>query len=84
MKYVVQFMSRETGERSEPFTTDVDRLYKVMEEKRDEVKIDDYILVLASVDDDNDNQMEWVKAPVFTIRNFLGLQGEPEQCPKES
>ena len=85
-QYLVQMLSAKNGSRSEPFVTDIDKLAVTL--RHSDLDHDDYIIVIAAVDDTNEEQFDWVKSPVFTIRTFLISQfpedwvevtGDPDQ-----
>ena len=68
-QFLVQMLSAENGSRSEPFVTDIDKLAMVL--RHSDLNHEDYIIVIAAIDDTNEEQFDWVKSPVFTIRTFL-------------
>lgn len=68
-QFLVQMLSAENGNRSQPFVTDIDKLAMVL--RHSDLNHDDYIIVIARVDDTEEEQFDWVTSPVFTIRTFL-------------
>ncbi len=73
MNYVVQFISHEYGHRSEAFTTTLEHLAETLRNK-EKVNLEDFILVVAQFDEDNENQIDWVQSPLFKIQSFLNSQ----------
>ena len=82
MKYVLQLVSHKTGERSKHITTTQDKLAKVLRKsvKAKEVPVEDFILIIASVEDDKPEQMDLMSTPMHTIESLLKAN-YPEDYP---
>lgn len=68
-KFMLQFVSRETGKRSEPFVTSWDKLYEALKdlEEQDNPKGDDYILLVCVIDGE---QTRIPATPLITVDTF--------------
>jgi len=82
MKYVIQLVSHQSGERSRHITTTQEKLAKVLRKNVKEKKVpaEDFILVIASVDEDNPEQMDLMSTPMHTIESLLKAN-YPEDYP---
>ena len=70
MKYLVQLMRAETGDRTQPFVTDIEEFAAKLRDA-DAALLNDYIIVIAGIDETNEEQLDWISSPVFTVQSFL-------------
>lgn len=69
-QYIIQFVSRETGYRTQPLAMTRQELKANLDKY--ELPAQDYILVVAKVDPNSEeNQLELVHSPLFTVQTFL-------------
>ena len=75
-RFIFQFVSQETGYRSEPFVSDWDELYETLAEMPDDdnPKGNDYILLVAILEG---KQTRVPATPLITVDTFLQTQ-KPE------
>lgn len=74
MKYVFQLINHKNGERSEPAVASWDELAAVMRENNEQIEKDDYILLVAIVDPESENEgLVIPKTPLITIDTFLKM-----------
>lgn len=66
-KFIMQFIRKETGARTEPFTTSFDKLYEVLSEQ-EERNDEDYILLVAILDGEN---TRIPPTPLITVETFV-------------
>ena len=69
-KYLFQIISADNGQRSEPFITTWDKLHQVFSEGGDEVNQEDYILLVAVM---NDKETTIPGNPLMKIKSFIEL-----------
>lgn len=70
-RFIYQFISAETGDRSQPFVGTWDKLYKAIQENDEEnaVRDEDYILVVATLGDKD--QIQIPGTPLLTKATFM-------------
>lgn len=66
-KFVFQFVSKDTGQRSEPFTTTFHKLYESLEASEDP-NHEDYILLVAVLEEQNTTIPA---TPLITVGTFM-------------
>ena len=71
IKQIYQFISSETGQRSDPFEATWDDLYKVLQNQKsdeDPINENDFILLCMVVDGENSSIP---KSPLITVKSFM-------------
>lgn len=70
-RFIYQFISAETGDRSQPFVGTWDKLYKAIQEngEQNDIRDEDYILVVATLGDKD--QIQIPGTPLLTKATFM-------------
>lgn len=71
-KFLFQMIRKDDGSRSDPFAGDWDQLHDAL--SKTELDQEDYILLVAIVDPDDDTQMVIPNTPLITVKSFLEIK----------
>jgi len=71
-KYLFQFVSHEDGSRSDAYIATWDEVATAIM-KNDDTRNEDYILLVAIIDPDNEQEMVVPRTPLITIKNFITM-----------
>lgn len=75
MKYMIQLINHENGERTQPVAVSLEEFKRVLRDAElNEDQMKDYVLLVGSIDDDNN--MNVIGTPIFTVKSLLELDQE--------